>query len=238
MGKAWDTLLPDYSDDVEVKMFVQHVCNPSVVVPKAQAQFFNGVLRDCLVHQKIQILPMFLCLQQRLKNIKDKIDNDDHSVWDAKLLITYMNGPVAKLHTCKSQQQDSMLDFISMDFVSLVHNRFDEYYTTSGFLCPDGHLAKYLETGEFPVDREAAGILGSLLVFYGIPDSATLQVAKSQYLSIVAKMRSKFSPVAVVAIILPRVSTVAITKIALIWGDCSIAPHRSTILGRVATFSV
>jgi len=213
MGKSWASILKHHGSDIEVQTFVQHVCDPAVAVPSDQAHLFSNALRDCLLHEKIQILPVFLCLQQILHNLKEGVSSDTHSIWDVQMLITYINGPVAKQHTFTTKHK-AECQILSNDLASLLQSRFNQYFDAKGLPSIKDHFTTYVRTGQFPERKEDANTLRSFLAFYGIPDLMALQAAQTQYSQMISKVPSNINTVAMMGVLLPHISTAALCKIS------------------------
>ena len=208
------TSIPRHGQDIDVHAFVQHVCDSSVEGSVQQVAFFGGALRDCLINEKVDILPVFLTLQHILQNLKENIPQHSHSAWDARLIVTYVNGPVSKSHAYTTQKGVVTSGVISSDLVAILVTRFDEYFSRNGLGSADGVLSHYIDSGDVPTDRDAAGVFNCMLSFYGIPDLKSLQIAKAQFMQIKATRIVGLAPEALLALLLPGAPSSAVMQLA------------------------
>jgi hypothetical protein len=212
-SKVAKQALKHQGEDIDVQTFVRHVCDPDVKAPSDQAAFFGSALRECLLNEKVDILLVFLSLQQVLQNLKDNVHQDSHTAWDVRLILSYANGPLAKQHAFQTQK-GNVCNILSNDLVAMLQIRFDSYFSNMEL---NESLQLYISTGECPKDRDTAGAFASFLAFYGIPDFKTLQLAKIEYDKMSERLSGKIAPAALLAMLLPGVCTAALLRLAPIF---------------------
>ena len=94
---------------------------------------------------------------------------------------------------------------------------FEEHLARAGLHQAGDHRAmvRYINTGQGPLDRDAAAKFASMLAFCALPDLKSLQEAKAQYGRMARQQgSSKVPPEALLAMLLPGAGSSAILRLA------------------------